>query len=189
MGIYFAAWRHGRRAAPAARYHLSSLQYRCINGQRAYPLSGRGKDRVAQGWNGGRQRRFAQARGRIVGRQKVHFDWRGFREPQQWERVKIGLRDATVFDSDFLMQGFGESIENRTLRHVHSGHRVDDVAADVADRPYSVDRNLAVRGHRRFYDLGEIAEMAVIEGDALACPLGKFALPPRLGRGMGAHKC
>ena len=79
---------------------------------------------------------------------------------------KLACTTRPFFDRDLLMQGLGEPVENRALRHVEGRGRIDDVAADVADRPHFVDLDLAVIRHRGLDDLGEIAEMAVIEGDA-----------------------
>ncbi len=67
-------------------------------GQRANPLSGRSKYRVSR-----RQRRFSQARWRVVGYREMDFDGGRLRYLQQWERIEIGLHDTTIFDGDLLM--------------------------------------------------------------------------------------
>src|SRR5271166_780815 len=100
----------------------------------------------------------------------MHFDGRRLRYSQQWERIEIGLRDAAIFDGDLLMQSFGESVKDGTLRHVHRSGRVDDMIADVPHGPHLVDLHRAVRGYRRFHDLGEISKMAVIDSNALPDP-------------------
>jgi len=134
-----------------------------INWQRAHALSRRSKDRVAQGRNRGRQWRFAQPRRRVFRGQEMNIDRCRLRHPEQWECVVVGFHDPAVFDSDFLIQGFSEAVDDAALHHVDCSAGVDDMAADVADCPDLIDFHLSVAGNGGFCDLGKIAEMAVVE--------------------------
>ena len=108
----------------------------------------------------------------------MHLNWRHLRNPQQWERIEIGFEDAAAFDRDFLLQRLGKPVENGALRHVICRRWVDNMAADVADSPYFIDLYRAVGRHGRFHNLSEIAEMAVVVGDAKASPLRELAASP-----------
>src|SRR5208282_2892323 len=112
----------------------------------------------------------------------MHFNRRGLRHAQRLECVEIGLHDAAIFNRDLLIQGLAESVKDAALRDVQGGARVDDMAADVADGPHFVDFHLAVVGDRYLHDLGEIAEMAVIESDAETAPRRKAAFAPARNR-------
>ncbi len=76
--------------------------------------------------------------------EEVHLDGGRLRHPQRREAVEIRLHHAAVLDGDLLVQRLAEAVEDRALRHVVRRGRVDDLAADVADRPDIVDLDLPV---------------------------------------------
>ena len=69
---------------------------------------------------------------------------------------------------DRLAERRAQAVERRALHLVLGAARIDDLAADVADDPDMIELDVAGGRDGRLHHLGEIAEVAEVEGDALA---------------------
>src|SRR5690606_38307699 len=86
-----------------------------------------------------------------------------------------------------------EAVDDRAFDLVERAERVDDVAAHVARGPDIVDLDLPARVEARLDHFGEIAEVAVIEAEALGAAARRTGGPVRhrhrlLDHALGARR-
>src|SRR5271166_172903 len=81
-----------------------------------------------------------------------------------------------------------EPVESRALCLILGAAGIDDLAADVADDPDMIELDVARSRDRRLHHLGEITEMAEVEGDAFAGALGKRVAMRPVGNLRHAQK-
>src|ERR1700733_11575819 len=108
----------------------------------------------------------------------MHLDGRRLVDAQEQEIIEITLLYTPVHQRDRLTQGFAYSIERGSLDLTLCAGWIDDVAAHIAGHPHPVHGDPAAGRHGCLHDFRKIAEMAVVEGDALPRSLGPGAFAP-----------
>src|SRR5271166_3390765 len=104
----------------------------------------------------------------MVRDKEMHLDRGCLLHAERLHRVEIGLHNAATIDSYRLTQRRAQAVEDRALHLVLGAARIDDLAADIADDPHVIQLDVTRWRYRRLHYLGEIAEMAEIEGNTLA---------------------
>ena len=136
------------------------------------------ENRIANGGQNRRQSRFAQARRRVIGFQKMDFDLRRrLRHSQHRVLMIVRLHDGPVFQRDFLHH-FAQAIYDRALHLSFGGTGIDDVAANVSRDPDFIHFDFLVGVDGDFGDFGKVTAMAEMERDAHApCLSATLRLP------------
>ena len=97
------------------------------------------------------------------------------------EIAVILLLHSAIGKCDLLAQRGAERVDHAALHLVFRARQVDDVLADIGRHPHVMHLHAAITRHAGFDHIGEIAEVAEVEGDAqtatrwqLAPPAGHF---------------
>src|SRR4029079_13438759 len=101
-------------------------------------LATRGKDRIRQRRNDGRESRLAQSGRWILGDVEMHLDGGGLIHPEEREVVKVALYDAPVLECDLRLRGT-DPVDDAPLHLIHRAGGIDDLAANIGGHPNFVD--------------------------------------------------
>src|SRR5690554_4332764 len=105
------------------------------------------------------------------------MDPRRHRHARNFIFVEVGGLGTAVLDLNGKADRLTDAVDDRAFDLVERTKRVDDVAADIAGSPDVVDLDLAPRTEADFDHFGEIAEVAVVEAEALGASVGRAAGP------------
>ena len=119
----------------------------------------------------------------MVGQTVVNLDPGGFRDPEQRVFVEIGLHDAPTFEIELLV-GRAEPVQDGSLHLVICAAQIDDLGSDVSRDDDSVDLKHASWRDGDLRDIGEVAPVTEMEGDAPAAATRQRPAPAGFFRGQ-----